>query len=223
MPGLFGGGGGGDAAIEAANIQAQSANRAAQLQYQMYQDAVAREQPWVMAGTGAVSQLGGLYGLPGYTAQDPTATLKATPGYNWLLGQGVNARDLSAASRGLNLSGAQQKGLTNFGQNLAQTYAWAPYVSGLTGLSGAGQSGAALMVVVEASLADVSQGRYQSAMKPQAALQSIITFQVRYRIPFIWAGSRKAAEYCTFWTLAKYLRELEERFRTATKAQEKAA
>ncbi|MCG2772494.1 MAG: ERCC4 domain-containing protein [Desulfobacterales bacterium] len=78
-------------------------------------------------------------------------------------------------------------------------------------------------VVVEASLADVSQGRYQSAMKPQAALQSIITFQVRYRTPFIWAGSRKAAEYCTYWTLAKYLRELEERFKTATKAQEKAA
>ena len=44
-------------------------------------------------------------------------------------------------------------------------------------------------VVVEASLADVSQGRYRSDMKPQAALQSIITFQVRYRVPFVWAGT----------------------------------
>ncbi|MGO9175653.1 MAG: ERCC4 domain-containing protein [Desulfobaccales bacterium] len=78
-------------------------------------------------------------------------------------------------------------------------------------------------VVVEAALADVSQGRYRSDMKPQAALQSIITFMVRYRVPFVWAGSRKAAEYFTFWTLAKYLRELAERFKHATKAQEQAA
>lgn len=78
-------------------------------------------------------------------------------------------------------------------------------------------------VVVEASLADVSQGRYKSEMKPHAALQSIITFQVRYRVPFVWAGNRAGAEYFTFWTLAKYLRELEERFKAATKAQEKAA
>ena len=78
-------------------------------------------------------------------------------------------------------------------------------------------------VVVEASLEDVSRGKYRSDMKPHSALQSLITFQVRYRVSFVWAGSRSAAEYFTFWTLAKYLRELEERFKTATKAQEKAA
>jgi DNA excision repair protein ERCC-4 len=59
------------------------------------------------------------------------------------------------------------------------------------------------MVVVEASLADVSQGRYRSDIKPQAALQSIITFQVRYRIPFVWAGNRTGAEYMTYSFLAK--------------------
>jgi ERCC4-type nuclease len=74
-------------------------------------------------------------------------------------------------------------------------------------------------VVVEATLADVSHGRYQSEMKTHSALQSIITFQVRYRIPFIWAGNRAGAEYCTFWLLSKYLRELGERFKLATKAQ----
>lgn len=78
-------------------------------------------------------------------------------------------------------------------------------------------------VVVESSLADVSRGKYRSEMKPHAALQSIITFQVRYRIPFVWAGNREGAEYVTFSMLQKYLREIEERFRQAGKAQKEKA
>jgi len=78
-------------------------------------------------------------------------------------------------------------------------------------------------VVIEASLANVSQGRYRSDMKPQAALQSLVAFQVRYRSPFVWAGNREGAEYVTFSLLSKYLYELERRFKQATKAQEKAA
>ena len=80
-----------------------------------------------------------------------------------------------------------------------------------------------LCVVVEASLSDVSQGSYRSEMKPHAALQSIITFQVRYRTPFVWAGNRAGAEYVTFSMLQKYLREIEERFRQASKAQKEKA
>jgi DNA excision repair protein ERCC-4 len=74
-------------------------------------------------------------------------------------------------------------------------------------------------VVVEATLADVCQGRYRSEIKPHAALQSIITFQIRYRTGFIWAGNRQAAEYCTFWLLSKFLREIEERYKQAMKGQ----
>jgi len=74
-------------------------------------------------------------------------------------------------------------------------------------------------VVVEASMADVSRGRYRSEMKPQAALQSIITYQVRYRTPFVWAGNRAGAEYITHGLLTKYLREIGERYRQAVKAQ----
>ena len=71
------------------------------------------------------------------------------------------------------------------------------------------------VVVVEASLADVSQGRYRSEMKPQAALQSIITFMVRYGVSFVWAGNRAGAEYVTYSLLSKYLREIGERFKLA--------
>jgi len=76
-------------------------------------------------------------------------------------------------------------------------------------------------VVVEATLADVSQARYRSKMKPQAALQSIITFQVRYRVPFIWAGNRGGAEYVTYSMLSKYLREIGERYKLAVQAQDR--
>ena len=87
-----------------------------------------------------------------------------------------------------------------------------------------GRSYEAFVVVIEGSMADVAEGNYRSAMKPHAAMQSIIALGVRYRVPFLWCGSRAAAEYCTFWTLQKYLRELSERFKQSIKAQgEKAA
>jgi len=66
-------------------------------------------------------------------------------------------------------------------------------------------------VVVEASMEDVSRHRYTSRMDPHAALQSILAFQVRYGCPFMFAGSRQAGEYVTFWTLQKFAREVEAR------------
>jgi DNA excision repair protein ERCC-4 len=67
-------------------------------------------------------------------------------------------------------------------------------------------------VMVEASLENVSRGHYRSGMKAHSALQSIFAFQVRYRVPFVWAGNRAGAEYTTYWMLEKYLAEIEKRF-----------
>ena len=74
-------------------------------------------------------------------------------------------------------------------------------------------------VIVEASFEDLAKGVYRSAMKPHAACQSIIAWQIRYGTPFVFAGSRKAAEYYCHSFLAKYLYEIEMRFKTATNAQ----
>lgn len=60
------------------------------------------------------------------------------------------------------------------------------------------QRGAALdafAVVVEASWADLAGGQYRSKIKPHAARQSALAFAGRYRLPFLFAGSRAAAEY----------------------------
>jgi hypothetical protein len=72
---------------------------------------------------------------------------------------------------------------------------------------------------VEAALSDVSQGKYKSDMKPHAAVQSIIAFQVRYGVSFVWAGNRSGAEYYTYWLLSKYIREIGERYKLAAKGQ----
>jgi ERCC4-type nuclease len=78
-------------------------------------------------------------------------------------------------------------------------------------------------VVIEAPLSAVSQGEYRSEMRPHAALQSILTFQVRYKVAFVWAGNRAGAEYIVHGLLSKYLREIGERYKVATRAQEQAA
>lgn len=70
-------------------------------------------------------------------------------------------------------------------------------------------------VVVEADLKDVTAGGYRSEMKPHAVMQSLITFQVRFGTPFIWAGNRASAEYMVYWLFAKYLREIEQRYKQA--------
>ena len=78
-------------------------------------------------------------------------------------------------------------------------------------------------VVVEASFEDLAKGMYRSAMKPHAACQSVIAWQIRYGTPFIFAGSRKACEYYTYSFLAKYLYEIEQKYRIAKKKSDIAA
>lgn len=68
----------------------------------------------------------------------------------------------------------------------------------------------AFAVVVEASMQDMAEHKYRSKMLPHAALQSVLAFTMRYRTPFIWAGSRKGAEYATYHFLRHYLRDMRE-------------
>jgi ERCC4-type nuclease len=74
---------------------------------------------------------------------------------------------------------------------------------------------ACFCVVVETSMEDVARHRYTSRMDPHAVLQSILAFQVRYCVPFVWAGSRRGGEYVTFWILQKFQREHEAREKEA--------
>ena len=62
-------------------------------------------------------------------------------------------------------------------------------------------------VICEGSFEDLIRGRYTSKALPHSMAQSCIALSVRFKIPFLWAGSRDAAEYLTFWTIQKFLAE----------------
>jgi hypothetical protein len=125
-------------------MQQKSAGKSIEMQKEYLGKATDYIQPWIRAGGSAVGQLGGLYGLPGYTALDPTATLTATPGYQFLVNQALGDKGYTgalgryAASVGMNASGPAMKSAVDYGEKLAQTYAWNPYISGLQQLSGQG-------------------------------------------------------------------------------------
>ena len=67
-------------------------------------------------------------------------------------------------------------------------------------------------LVVEASLSDIANGRYRSDMNPKSAIQSLLAFSVRYRLPIFFCENRKYGQRVTESLLMKYCREIEKRY-----------
>jgi len=129
---------GAGASIYGANVQANAAKSAAQLQYeeaqnalqfqeQQYNQNVQRAQPWVTAGTGAINTLSGLTSTPGQglltpwtdTFQAPQLNETTDPGYLARLQLGQQTLENSAAARGGVLAGGTARDLTNYAQDYA--------------------------------------------------------------------------------------------------------
>jgi len=71
-------------------------------------------------------------------------------------------------------------------------------------------------VVVEASLSDLAKGNYRSQMQPKAAVQSLLAFSVRYRLPVFFCETREYGQRVTESLLLKYTRELEKKHKLLT-------
>lgn len=125
-------------ANKAAGAQEDAANRAAQTQQSMYDQTNANQAPFRQAGIDANNQLGGIYGLPGYSPVDLSSKISSLPGYQFQLDQGVQAVDRSQAARGLLNSGATGKALAQYGQGLAQSY-MGQYTGGLQEIANRGE------------------------------------------------------------------------------------
>jgi ERCC4-type nuclease len=67
-------------------------------------------------------------------------------------------------------------------------------------------------LVIEASLSDLANGNYRSKMVPKAAVQSLLAFSIRYRLPIFFCENRKYGARVTESLLLKYAREIENRF-----------
>ncbi|MGI9451053.1 MAG: hypothetical protein ACR2QH_10525 [Geminicoccaceae bacterium] len=81
----------------------------------------------------------------------------ASPGFNFRLGEGIRALDRSAAARGRLLSGAQLRGITEFGQGLASNE-FSNFQNRLLDLTNIGLQGAGLEAGALAGQAGVAQG-----------------------------------------------------------------
>ena len=140
-----------DASKSAANTQAQATTLAAQEQQQstdnqiaFQQQALAQEQanisPYLNMGNAALPTLQALLGLGG-NGLPVDAIMASNPAYAFQQQQGTAAIEGSAAAKGMQLSGATLKQLSEFGQGLAnQTYD--QYYNRIAGVVGQGASAA---------------------------------------------------------------------------------
>lgn len=122
---------GSSAAEKAAQEQAAAAQQAAQMQMQMFQQTQANLSPFVQAGQGGTQALQRLTGTnPGGNPLTAPLTkpfaptmeqLAQTPGYQFVLDQGLKSTQNSYAAQGLGQSGAALKGAANYAEGLAGT------------------------------------------------------------------------------------------------------
>jgi len=122
---------GSKAAKSAAGTQAGAADRATDAQERMFERQVELQEPFREAGMAGQNRLLSLLGLgKDQSAADfgKYASAEFTPeqfknyldpGYAFRMSEGIKALDRSAAARGNLMSGAQLKGINQYGQDLA--------------------------------------------------------------------------------------------------------
>lgn len=148
---------GAKAAKKAAGTQAASADRATELQREMYEKNIELNAPFREAGLTAQNKLLDYLGLSAgaggkYAKDFSMSDFQQDPGYAFRMSEGLKALDRTAAARGGMLSGAALRGATRYGQDMASqeyTNAFNRYqtnranqLNPLQSLMGAGQSAA---------------------------------------------------------------------------------
>lgn len=144
-----------DAMEDAANTSAESSanisDQTLALQEKLADQQRADFQPWRDIGEQALNQIWG--GVQSGAFNVNQSDIQLDPSYQFRMGEGIEALDKSAASRGRLLSGAQNKAITNYAQDLASTEYGNAYnraleeknrnYNMLSGLNQGGQSSAA--------------------------------------------------------------------------------
>jgi hypothetical protein len=104
--------GGGDAS-DAADAQVQGYQNAIKAYREAESQALANYTPYQNLGSLGANAIANTYASGNFDI------FRADPGYQFAFNEGQRAVDSSGAARGLNLSGAQLKGLTKYGQGMA--------------------------------------------------------------------------------------------------------
>ena len=129
-----------DAAKSAANTQADANRYAADIQYKMFQEQKALQEPWRKAGENALARLSAGLGAKGefgqYTPFSFTGAdfaKQQDPGYAFRLAEGQKALERSAAARGGLISGGALKAAERYGQDYGSQEFQNAYNRALTG------------------------------------------------------------------------------------------
>lgn len=127
-------------AKKAADASKDAAKYTADTQMKMFQQIRSDNEPYRLGGYGAYGQLQALLGLGGdpAKAQQAFQGYQDSTGYQFRLGEGIQAIDRSAAARGGLNSGATMKALERYGQNLASSE-FNNYLNQLQGVIAPGQ------------------------------------------------------------------------------------
>ena len=108
------GGGASGAARDAAQTANAAAERDLALRTRMYEEDVARQEPWRKAGVNALGQLEAASKYTPFGMQQ----FQQDPGYAFRLSEGQKQLDRMAAIRGGQISGSSLKAAARFGQDL---------------------------------------------------------------------------------------------------------
>jgi len=77
-------------------------------------------------------------------------------------------------------------------------------------------------IVVEGTMQEVARGLYRSRANPDAVLQTLAAFQVRYGVPTIWAGSPAGCAYMVRALARHFLRQAERTAQTILRTHKEA-
>jgi hypothetical protein len=175
---------GASAAKKAARTQAASADRATELQREMYDQNIELQKPFREAGLSAQNKLLDYMGLtPGaggkYAKDFSMQDFQQDPGYAFRLAEGMKALDRSAAARGGMLSGAALRGATRYGQEMGSqeyTNAFNRYqtnranqLNPLQSLMGSGQTAAGQVANAGQNYANQAGQNYMNAGNARAS------------------------------------------------------
>lgn len=108
-------------AQSAASAQESAASQANATQMSMFNQMQGNLQPYMAEGANANSMLGSQISSLSAPVSMKESDLQQTPGYQFNLTQGLKATQNSAASRGLGISGAAQKGAASYATGLADS------------------------------------------------------------------------------------------------------
>lgn len=134
---------GANAAKDASQIQAQSAQQGLAFQKDVFNKGQENLAPYLGLGKSAVGTIGGLYGYGGGGAggKPDYSAFTNSPDYNFAFTQGRDATQNTLNASGNLRGGAGAAALTNFGQGLASQQ-YGNYFSRLMGMAGMGQQAA---------------------------------------------------------------------------------